>query len=207
MPTGTTATLTIDALVAGSNVTFASPATITGPATPFAILSETCSGATVSDGATCSFEVTYTPPPAGGPASSSFTVGNNADGSPQTINLAGNGIPPGEVAFTNASFGILVGAELDFGDVGNVSSTLTLEVSGMLGSTVIFDAVTVTGGRFDENGGGSCEGAMIAAGGTCTVVIDFNGSGGGNNPPIWTGTLTVLHDGTGSSSTLSLTGQ
>ena len=201
---GTTATLTIDALVSGITVTFDNPATA-GPTGPFAILSETCSGSTVSDGATCSFTVTYSPPlTAAGAASGSFTVTSNALGSPQTVNLAGTAVQPGTVAFTSATGDPdLTDGSLDFGNVGQVSSTVILTVSV---SAVTFDAVTVTGAKFDEAGGGTCEGATIAVGGTCTVVIDFNGNGGGRNPTIRTGTLTVNHDGLINPSTLSLTG-
>jgi len=194
--TGTTAELTIEALVSGVSVTFDNPAA-TGPVAPFAILSETCSGSTVSDGATCSFTVTYSPT-AGGPDIGSFSVGSNATGNTQ-VDLMGTGVPPGTVAFTSASLGVLAGGELDFGNGGQLSSTITLTVGV---GPVTFDTVTVTGGRFDEAGGGTCEGATIAVGATCTVVVDFNGGGNATR----NGTLTVLHDGSDSPSTLSLTG-
>ena len=190
----------------GPSVTFDNPAT-TGPLAPFAILSETCSGSTVTDGATCSFTVTYSPT-VDGPNIGLFTVASNVVGSPQTVDLTGTGVPLGTVALTSATFGTLTAGSLDFGNVGNVSSTLTLTVSD---GPVTFDTATVVNtsnpGRFQEGGGGTCEGATIAIGGTCTVVIDFNGGGGGNNPPTRTGTLTVLHDGSNSPSTLSLVGQ
>ena len=203
VPQGATATLTIEALVTGDSVTFANPATagITGP---FAINGDTCSGNTVTDGATCSFDVTYTA--GAGVETGSFTVTSNALGSPHTVALTGTGIPPGTVVFAGASLGNLdaVAGTLSLGNRGNVSSTVTLTVSV---SPVTFDAVTVVNtsqpGRFQEAGAGTCEGATVAVGDTCTVVIDFNGNGN----QLRTATLTVLHDGSNSPSTLSLRGR
>jgi hypothetical protein len=113
--------------------------------------------------------------------------------------------PAGTVAFQSASLGTLSGGTLAFGSISgnNNQSTLTLMVTG---GPVQFGNVTVQGGngnRFSEVNTGTCQGALVSAGGTCTVVINFNANGGTNR----TGGLTVNHNGTGSPLTLVLTGQ
>ena len=119
--------------------------------------------------------------------------------------VAGSTPPPaaGTPSFQSASLGTLGGGTLAFGDVGNTSSTLTVLVSS---NPVQFGSVTV--GNTNHNrfsyGGGTCQNSTVSASGTCTVIVDFNGSGGGAAGS--TGTLTVNHNGTGSPLTLALTG-
>ena len=112
--------------------------------------------------------------------------------------------PAGTPSFQSATLGNLNGGALAFGNVGNTSSTLTLLVSG---NPVQFGSVDVSNtnnNRFGENNSGTCQNSTVPAGGTCTVVVNFNGSG-----PLAagsTGTLTVNHNGAGSPLTLALSG-
>jgi hypothetical protein len=111
-------------------------------------------------------------------------------------------LPTGTPSFQSASLGNLSGGALAFGNVGNTSSTLTLLVSD---NPVQFGSVVV--GNTNKNrfsyGSGTCQNSTVPAGGTCTVVVNFNGNGGAAGS---TGTLTVNHNGAGSPLTLALTG-
>jgi hypothetical protein len=52
------------------------------------------------------------------------------------------------------------------------------------------------------NGGDHCSGLTIAAGATCTIIVNFNAGGGA----VKNGTLSVPDSGSGSPQVLSLTG-
>jgi uncharacterized repeat protein (TIGR01451 family) len=107
----------------------------------------------------------------------------------------------GTVSFTAATPpGTLGGGALNFGNpAGTVSSTLTLTVSS---ASVTFGTAAVSGSNRFTKGADSCSGATVAAGGTCTITVNFNGAGTTTR----NGTLSVPDDGAGSPQTLSLTG-
>jgi hypothetical protein len=75
------------------------PLTITtltlGGADPadFTIGADTCTGASVASGATCTVAITFTPA-AASPRSATLAVADNAGGSPHSIALSGNGTTP-----------------------------------------------------------------------------------------------------------------
>jgi FtsP/CotA-like multicopper oxidase with cupredoxin domain len=120
---------------------------------------------------------------------------------------AGNGTgPQGSAAFTSASpysiTGSGVGALLNFGIIANttVSSTVTVTAST---APVTISSMTVAGNAAFSKGTDNCTGSTLAANGTCTVVVSFNG--GNNNSPK-SGALTMVYVGAGSPKTLNLRG-
>jgi hypothetical protein len=95
----------------------------------------------------------------------------------------------------------LAGNTLAFGNQpGTVSSMVTLTVAGS--GSVTFGSATVAGNRFSK-GADTCSGHTVAGGSTCTITVNFNGTGAFNR----TGTVTVI-DSTGAAiaPSLNLTG-
>ena len=111
----------------------------------------------------------------------------------------------GAVAFSAASAGTLNGSTLNLGNVAGAYNlvTITLSVSG---GPVSFGAVTVRnndGNRFSEVAGGTCQDATVAAGGTCTVLVNFNANGNDQRRA----SLSVAYSGAGSPFRLTLAGR
>ncbi|MBK7615902.1 MAG: hypothetical protein IPJ08_16090 [Burkholderiales bacterium] len=111
----------------------------------------------------------------------------------------------GAVAFSAASAGNLNGSTLNLGNVAGAYNlvTITLSVSG---APVNFGAVTVRnndGSRFSEVAGGTCQDATVAAGGTCTVLVNFNANGNDHRRA----SLSVAYGGASSPFRLNLAGR
>jgi hypothetical protein len=160
-------------------------------------------GNSLAVGASCTVKVRFAPTSAGS-ATATVTVGATIIDGPLASHQAtvtGSGVAA-LVSFTGATNpGSLSGNTLAFGNQpGTVSSTVSVKVLG--GSPVTFGTATVAGTRFNK-GADTCSGQTVAGGGTCTITVNFNGTG--NIPR--TGTLTVV-DSTGAAIavTLNLTG-
>ena len=111
----------------------------------------------------------------------------------------------GTVAFSAASAGTLGGGSLNLGNVAGAYNLVTITL-GVSGGPVSFGTVTVRnsdGSRFSEVAGGTCQDATVAAGGTCTVLVNFNGSGNDQRRA----TLSVAYAGASSPLSLNLTGR
>jgi hypothetical protein len=121
-------------------------------------------------------------------------------------------LPPATVPAANATVGLLStsigslsGGTLSLGNLAGAYNQVTLTLTAT-GGAVQFGAVTVSsndGGRFSELNGGTCQDALVPAGGNCTVLVNFNASGNDQRR----GTLTVKHSGSNSPWTLTLTGR
>jgi hypothetical protein len=187
--------------------------TITGVAAPFTRVTNggfpggalNC-GATLAVGASCTVKVAFAPTAAGS-ASATLTIGGTGATHPVpsvSATLTGTGVAP-LVSFASATNpGTLAGNTLAFGNQpGPVSSTVTLNVVGS--GSVTFGTATVAGTRFSKGTVpvDTCSGHTITGGGSCTITVNFNGTGFIPR----TGTLTVI-DSTGAAiaATLNLTG-
>jgi hypothetical protein len=183
---------------------------ITGVAAPFTRVTNggfpgsapNC-GANLAVGASCTVKVAFAPTAAGS-ASASLTVGGTGATHPVpsvSVPLTGTGVAP-LVSITGATNpGTLAGNTLAFGNQpGPVSSTVTLNVVGS--GSVTFGTASVAGNRFSK-GTDTCSGHTVTGGSSCTITVNFNGTG--FTPR--TGTLTVI-DSTGAAiaATLNLTG-
>jgi hypothetical protein len=160
-------------------------------------------GAALAVGASCTVKVAFVPTAAGA-VSATVTVGGTGATHPTpsvSATLTGTGVAP-LVTFSSATNpGTLSGNTLAFGNqTGAVSSTVTVQVVGS--GSVSFGTAAVTGTRFSK-GADTCSGHTVAGSGTCTITVNFNGTG--NTPR--TGTLAVI-DSTGAAiaAALSLTG-
>ena len=169
--------------------------TVTGITAPYARVNTgtgNC-GATLAVGASCTVRIRFSPTALGPAPSRTVTVGGAGATAPNptvTDALTGTGAAA-TVAFTAASTGTLSGGTLAFGaQGGTVFSIVTLKVSAA--GPLTFGPATVTGNRFSK-GADTCSGNTVAANGTCTIRVNFNGAG--STTPR-TGTLTVI-DSTG----------
>ncbi len=154
----------------------------------------TC-GNTLAAGASCTFNVQFSPTALGSYSRTLTITGTGATiaGSPVTLTGAGSGpaVTFTSATFNNAAGGTLGGGTLAFGNTGgNASSIVTLTTGA---NPVTFGTSTLSGsGRFSL-GADTCSYLTVAANSTCKIRINFNGSPPNNNR---TGMLTVI-DSTG----------
>jgi hypothetical protein len=139
---------------------------ITGTnASEFTKSSDTCTGATLTPGTTCTFNLTFAPT-SGGPKSASVTITSNAGN--QTVALSGTATAP---AIT------LSPPNLDFGTVtvGTTSPASTVTVTNSGTATLSVTGLSLSGTNVGDFALGSdtCTGANIAPNGTCTFQVTF----------------------------------
>jgi hypothetical protein len=148
-------------------------------------------GASVAAGASCTISVTFTPTAAGS-RYGSVTITDNAADSPQTVLLAGNGLPTPAVAFSPAS--------LAFPNqiVNTTSAPLNVTLSNT-GSAVLSIVSITTSGNFAQTN--TC-GTSLANGTSCTISVTFTPTAGGPRA----GTIIVTDNAAGSPQTVPLTG-
>jgi hypothetical protein len=167
----TTGTLTIDA------VTFSS-AEIAGAG-------GCAAGTKLGPGATCSFNLLFSPKGAAGVRDASYVTIATTNGvgkyvfpvtATATAGSPGGGNPPPPPP-PAAPLARLAPTILTFGSVaiGTVSAPATAAVTNAGGGTVTVTAITPEGGNADfVGGGGTCgPGVVLAAGASCTVVYRF----------------------------------
>jgi len=176
-----------------ANLIFGSGAvTVSGAnAADFTIDANTCSGATVTPGATCSLMVTFGPAIVG-TKSAALKFADNASTSPQTVGLSGTGITapavtlsPSGLAFSSQAVGTTSTAQ---------EVSLTNRGSGPLTSI----SITVDVGFAETN---NC-GLSLVAGGSCTIQVAFAPTAVGS----LTGMLSVADSAPNSPQIVSLTG-
>ncbi|MBA3463650.1 MAG: choice-of-anchor D domain-containing protein [Deltaproteobacteria bacterium] len=170
---------------------------VIAPAGEFTITNENCTGIVLqANGAnSCSVIVTFSPTAAGARPNRTLTVSATTGGS-VAVTLTGSGSQPG--ALTSAppsrAYGnVNVGATSDF--------TFTITNPGT--TTVTGVTATTNAPQYTIVGPSTCQGATLAANGTCTVTVRFapNGAGGQQD-----GTLTVSATGASGSAIVPLTG-
>jgi centrosomal CEP192-like protein/galactose oxidase-like protein/Kelch motif protein len=143
---------------------------------------DNCLGS-VAAGASCSFNVTFTPAVTGS-RSGTLTIANNLTGAPLTVPLSGTGIAATRIALSASSLSFtsqLVG-------VGGAAQALTFSNAG--NAPLVISQLAISGSSdFAEtdNCGGS-----ISAGATCTINVSFLPTAAGMR----TGTLTVTDNAT-----------
>ena len=134
----------------------------------FAVGSDTCSGATLAPGATCTVGVTFTPD-SGGQFSDTVIIPVPADPSaPYGLPVVGEGdIPPNQSLTTSP-------AGLDFGavDQGVTSSALNLQVENNGNVNQALGTLTITGPFALTSD--ACSGATLTPGATCSVAVTFS---------------------------------
>jgi hypothetical protein len=151
----------------------------------------TC-GTTVSPGANCMINVTFTPTAAGS-RSGLVTITDSATGSPQTISLSGTGYTAGPTAILSAT-------NLNFGNqqIGSTSSAqaVTLSNTGTAALSITGIAASAQYGQTN-----TC-GVSVAVGANCTISVTFTPTAMGAQ----TGTITITDNASGNPQTVTLSG-
>jgi|GEM_PF-918409 len=148
-------------------------------------------GPTLASGASCSFDVTFSPVTAGLFASGTLTITDDAVGSPHTLPLSGRGVV-GTVSLSSAN--LVFGADL----VGTTSLGQTVTVSNTGTGPLTLSGITASGDFIQTT---TC-GATLAANSNCTVNVKFLPTASGSR----IGSLTITSDGSNSPNTVNLTG-
>ena len=148
-------------------------------------------GSTLSAGASCTINVTFTPA-VSGTRSGTLTVTDSAPGSPQTASLTGTGQSPAAASLSPSSLSF--GAQA----VGTTSAARAMTLSNTGGTAFSLTSIVASG---DFAQGNNC-GSTLAAGASCTINVTFKPSVSGTR----SGTLTVTDNAAGSPQTASLTG-
>lgn len=136
----------------------------------FSVSGQNCVGQAISPGNPqgCSFEVTFTPSQ-GGPEAAAVSFTDNAPGSPQLLELAGAGTAA-LAAISSTSVNFVSQPE------NSASNSQTITVSNVGGQPLSFSNLNVNGpdvAQFDPVGGSCGSNVVVAAGGSCTLEIEF----------------------------------
>jgi hypothetical protein len=176
----------------------------------------TC-GATLAVGASCSFNVVFTPPTATA-FSRTLTVayaGATVTGSPVT--LTGTGVTPGTLSFTSATNGVLstaLGTRVLTFTIPTprapVTSAVTMTNTGAGSLLITAEALAINIGGLYSISGTTCSFTTpLAPGGTCTVSVTYATPATPPGLPDL-GAMTVSNNGSGTlggNSTLALSAQ
>jgi RHS repeat-associated protein len=148
----------------------------------------TCTGPVLPD-KKCTIEITFTPT-AIGARTGSIKISDNASDSPQTLSLAGKGLPPVSLSHSSLTFGnVIVG-----GTSTGKSVTLTNNQSVLLN----ISSIAASGDFAQRN---TC-GTTLLAKGHCTIGVTFTPSAVGAR----TGSVTITDDASNSPQTVALSG-
>ncbi len=137
----------------------------------FSVVSDGCTGQTVSPGDTCTVGVTFKPT-ATGARSGTVTVSDDAEDSPQQVSLEGTGVAP-TATFTPSS--ITFSQRL----IGTTSPTRTVTLVNTSNVGMLLRKQTATGDYAIAPGGTCVVGGVVDAGDPCTVNVTFTPTAAG----------------------------
>jgi len=163
-------------------------------------------GNSVATGGTCTIKVTYKPK-ADGSREASFSMTDNATGSPQTIGLSGTGTGSSGTTSTppTSPAASLSTTSLDFGSqpIATTSAAQTVILSNGGGAALSISSLAISGANASDFAevADTC-GSSLAAGDTCTIEVTFTPSAAGQG----TATLSVTDNASGSPQGVSFTG-
>jgi len=160
-------------------------------AAPFSQVN-TC-GTTIAAGAKCKITVTFSPTSTGTQAGT-VTITDSANNSPQTITLKGTGILPVTFNPTLLNFGTV--------PVRTRSNPLTTTLTNHEKVALNISAINITGANSGDFAQSNNCLPSVAAGGTCTITVNFTPSATGTR----NGTLVVTDDASTSPQSVKLTG-
>jgi hypothetical protein len=175
----------------GSTTVHVSPVTLTGESV-FSLSADTCSGASLASGTTCTVHVGFAPASVGSQLAT-VAFSDDAANSPQTVALSGRGIQPA-VSLSPSS--------LSFGNqlVGTTSTAQSVVVTNS-GSDTLNIATATTAAPFAIVSDG-CSSSAVPAGSSCTIQVDFAPTAMG---PVG-GKMQIPDDAPGSPQTVALSG-
>jgi len=190
---GATATGNVTFTVAGVFPLFVSTLTFSDPV-DFAVAGNSCAAGAAS-GTTCTVTIAFAPQSIG-VISGTLTIGDNADTSPQIVNLTGTATAP------NGTTDSVTPSSVNFGSVakgGSVTANVTITNSGA-SPLFISGAALSDGADFGIMSNGCQAPSAIGPGGSCTIALNFAPQSVGTI----TGTLTIT--GNADPQTVNLTG-
>lgn len=161
---------------------------------------DTCSGTAVASGATCTFKATLSPRSAGVKSVTYQVIG--APGGSISQAISGRGLAPAVLVADQTRW--------DFGTVpfgaASTSDAHTITVTNIGDTASAAITVLSSNAVFGTPAGGTCAGAALAGGDTCTIKIDLSpGASASTLPTIQTGTL-VVNGGSNGALRLGLVG-
>ena len=174
-------------------------AAITGADAPdFTLAHDTCSTMTLHASGTCTVTVQFAPSTRQA-ETATLSIPSNDAASPATVTLTGTGSKSADVSATPVS--------LAFGTVMTGQSQVkTVTVTNTGDQALNVGQATISGSRAAPfslaSGQDSCSAQTVAAGDSCTIVVQFAPSGAGNP----TATLNVPSNASSGSLTATLTG-
>jgi hypothetical protein len=181
-----TITLTND----GNTTLRVSSATLTGSSS-FSLAANSCSGATLAAGATCTVQLGFAPANVG---TFNATLSFSDDASnPQTVTIGGSGVMPAvSLSASSLAFGNQV--------VGTRSANQSVVVTNS--GTGTLNAGTATVGAPFAIVSDTCSSGAVAPGSSCTIQLAFTPTATGPA----SGTLSIPDDASGSPHTVALSG-
>ncbi len=131
----------------------------------FSLSADTCSGVSLAEAETCTFDVDMSPSVAGG-RSAQVDIASNAASSPDSVGLTGTGTEPGlSLDTNNLGFGTVTVGDLVAGSV-TVTNTGTTDLT--------ISDISSPGAPFSL-AGGSClpTPTVLVIGANCDIVVEF----------------------------------
>ena len=158
----------------GAPLAISSVQIIGAQAGAFSTSDDTCSGAMLNPGGTCSVGVAFSPTTAGS-YEATLQVSDDATGSPQSATVEGFSAEPVTVSPDGLSFG-----DITF-DTTSAAQTVVVLDSGTAAVTV--NHLTLTGAQPSNFGivGDACTGVTLQPNDSCTVGVDFTPLTAGND--------------------------
>ncbi len=154
---------------------------------------DNCVGTVAASGGTCSINITFTPSSAG-VETGTFSIADNAAGSPHLIKVRGMGV-------TSATAVTVAPTSLSFGNVtvGDVSAAQSVTITNTGTQTLTFSNFTANGDYAQTN---TCTSNTLNVGQSCTVSVTFSpvASGARN------GSLSISDNAAGSPQVVALSG-
>lgn len=165
-------------------------------AADFRVTTDTCTGATLTPGHSCAYAATFTPG-ALGPRYGYLRFETNADGSPETIPLRGEGVVVAAALDRTAmTFGAI--------ETGTASLPQTVRLSSTANGTVHVSSVILEGAHPADFtiSRDTCAGAQIPGGQSCAIDVAFAPTVDGGRAA----TLRIASDAPGSPHLVALDG-
>ena len=154
---------------------------------------DNCVGTVAASGGSCTINITFTPGTTGA-LTGTFSLTDNAAGSPQVIKVKGAGV-------TTATAVTVTPTSLSFGDVmvGKTSAAQSVTITNTGTQTLTFSKFQTSGDYSQTN---TCTTNTLNVGQSCTVSVTFSpvASGARN------GSLSISDDATGSPQVVALSG-
>lgn len=154
---------------------------------------DNCVGTVAASGGACTINITFTPKSTG-VETGTFSIADNATGSPHLIKVRGTGV-------TSATAVTVTPTSLSFGNVtvGNVSSAQTVTITNTGTQTLTFSGFQ-TGGDYSQTN--TCTSNTLNVGQSCTVSVTFSPTASGAR----NGSLAISDNAAGSPQVVALSG-